>query len=138
MAASIFWLKYHHVWRDYDDSYAYDLDSSFSLAGGDGTERTHHAPRPGAQRAVRAGWLRNRRLEQSVRLSTALGRCPATPLALSNHRANALTFFKGLLRCDEPFSRRIAVDPHRRPRSTLSSAIRPPRPANAIPEGALF
>src|SRR6202044_1216013 len=25
------WLKYDHVWRDYDDSYVYDLDSSISL-----------------------------------------------------------------------------------------------------------
>jgi hypothetical protein len=26
------WLKYDHVWRDYDDSYVYDLDSSISLS----------------------------------------------------------------------------------------------------------
>jgi hypothetical protein len=26
------WLKYDHVWRDYDDSYVYHLDSSSSLS----------------------------------------------------------------------------------------------------------
>ena len=26
------WLKYDHVWRDYDNSYIYDLDSSSSLS----------------------------------------------------------------------------------------------------------
>jgi enamine deaminase RidA (YjgF/YER057c/UK114 family) len=37
-----------------------------------------------------------------------------------------LTFVEGFVRCHEPFGRRIAVDLHRRPRATLSSAVRPP------------
>ena len=61
MAASIFWLKCDHIRGEYDDSYVYDLDFSFSLAGGDGAEARERIMRHAwARNAVRAGWLRNR------------------------------------------------------------------------------